>query len=197
VLIEEQLEASHADGTKRNCMIERDPLVMIQLYHLCEVIGATVIEPAGNGRADLADLSIDFCGRWRGELSAYPARPIVVGGARPRSRVHDTECNHGARVDLFAWSNKVHRLKLTDVASAPYPDWGTDFTGTSSAAAIIAGAAAAAQGMYLHKHGVVAGPEALRNLLAGSSGATLNLDASVYPIGRMPNLGGVAEALGL
>lgn len=196
ILVEEQLEAEDSLGVKYPCMVERDPLVYLLLAWLSQIVGALVVEPAGNGGRDLADLYLPVCGLSALDFGTISGRPLVVGGAIPVSRNSHYDSNWGARVDAFAWGSNAYHIKFDASASTASPTWQTDYGGTSAASAIIAGAAVAAQGMVLAVTGSVDTPDALRTRLLSSS-TTTTTDAAAKAMGIMPDLGAIATSLGL
>ncbi len=158
--------------------------------------GITVIEPAGNkhDKVEGIDEGID--------LDAFPefdhtrstdSGAIVVGGAVPATLIGfwQNAFAHGSRVDCFAAGAQVRApsKKATDA----YTD---DFGGTSSASAIVAGVAAAIQGMSRAASGRLLAPGDLRRLLRDRDLGTTPLNEAAAGIGFMPDLRKIARALG-
>jgi hypothetical protein len=158
--------------------------------------GFIIVEPAGDAGASLDGL-VDSCKRPIFRRGALDSGAIIVGAADttkpnpeglfPRLMGATTGGNkgscYGARVDLFAWGNNVF-------TTAPAPEYFTtsDFNATSSAAAIIAGAAMVVQSMAA-KMASNTGPfsrSLLRTYLA--QGGTQSATPAVDLIGVMPNL---------
>jgi hypothetical protein len=115
--------------------------------------GVIVIEPAGNGTWDLEALARDKknapAWEWHGDASTQipDSGAIIVSGCTSGQEHHRKgNCNHGDRVDCYAYGENV--VAAGDVALSAVPlnntnnenAWyRTDFDGTSSASAIIAG----------------------------------------------------------
>lgn len=109
--------------------------------------GIIVVEAAGNGGMDL-DSSI-YGGKF--DRSVRDSGAILVGGGSSRARVPMCWTNFGSRVDLQGWGQSVMTLgsvgPTIKVNGGDYNQWySTDFSGTSSATPIVAGAAADLQG---------------------------------------------------
>ena len=88
--------------------------------------GVYVIIAAGNGNNELVD---GWCTRFE-----YPSGALVVGAGRPNDRRRIGVSNAGRRIDMHSWGEGVLTLGLGNGIQA-------DFNGTSSATAIVAGAA--------------------------------------------------------
>ncbi len=181
------------DGTpdgRPDILVEFEPAIQLQIA-LAVGRGITVIEPAGNGRVNLDQFP--FLAHTRPESPTFSGA-IVVGGARDhwRPRGEWTRASSfGSRVDCFA------AAAFVDSA------WGTgtstyfDFSGTSSASAIIAGAAASLQGMMKAAGRGVLAPADIRRLFKSATLGTLSLNAPFDKIGTMPDLRRITKALGL
>ena len=107
--------------------------------------GIVVIEAAGNGAEDLDHVAYKRkFDRWNRDSGA-----IMVGaGGPPREGFHDRErldfSNYGARVDVQGWGRKVATLDYGDLqrcSDAADRHYTGEFSGTSSASPIVAGAA--------------------------------------------------------
>lgn len=169
---------------------------------LASALGLVVVEAAGNGGFDL-DRYRDETGRRILDRSARGFREsgaVMVGAARsalPHDR-EDFSC-FGSRVDCYAWGDGV--------VTTGYGDLGGDgersaytrtFAGTSSASPMVAGVAAAVQG--------IAGapdpadrllPRELRRALADPATGTPQGGGRAGRIGVMPDLPALVERLGL
>jgi subtilisin family serine protease len=132
--------------------------------------GVVVIEAAGNGYEDLDHRA--YQGRF--DRSKRDSGAIMIGaGAPPRTGFADRErldfSNYGARVDVQGWGRKVATLDygdLQDCSTTSKADrhYTGEFSGTSSASPIVAGAAVILQGVARSKGGILQ-PRALRELL--------------------------------
>ncbi|HEY6137008.1 MAG TPA: S8 family serine peptidase [Thermoanaerobaculia bacterium] len=144
--------------------------------------GRIVIEPAGNGGQDL-----DLSPLPQFKDPAKNSGAIMVGAKESGTSTQKT-CfsNYGGRVDVNSWGWNVASLGFGDLfrtypASDPNQEYTATFSGTSSASAIIAGAAAAAQGVSI-AHGLGALDSVAMRALLKNSGT------DAYPIGAQPNL---------
>ncbi len=132
--------------------------------------GVVVIEAAGNGYEDLDHRA--YGGRF--DRSKRDSGAIVVGaGAPPRAGFADREkldfSNYGSRVDVQGWGRKVATLDygdLQDCSTTSEADrhYTGEFSGTSSASPIVAGAAVILEGVARSKGGIIT-PKNLRELL--------------------------------
>ena len=130
---------------------------------------------------------------------------IMVGAAEPVFGNDTVQwkrrafSNYGSRIDCYAAGRDVATLgswKQTPIGTSPNNQYCADFTGTSSAAAIIAGAAVALQGMYQAKNNAPPmSPLALRAALSDVTRGTRTRDHPASKIGVMPNLVAIANAL--
>jgi hypothetical protein len=136
--------------------------------------GVVVIEAAGNGNEDLDHDA------YKGKLDRKKrdSGAIMIGaGGPPREGYRDREkldfSNYGSRVDVQGWGRKVATLDYGDLQSCEdeEQDWRyTDrhytgeFSGTSSASPIVAGAAIILQSIA-RARGVTIPPIELRELL--------------------------------
>jgi serine protease len=137
--------------------------------------GVVIVEAAGNGGEDLDhDVYRGKFDRKRRDSGA-----IMVGaGGPPRDGFSDRErldfSNYGDRVDVQGWGRKVATLDYGDLQAcdsqdddaAYYSDrhYTNEFSGTSSASPIVAGAAVLLQGIA-RARGSVLSPAVLRDLL--------------------------------
>lgn len=196
LLLETQTEiAVSASLTNPNLMkpvlvpSEVEPAIF-DLLVAAEATGITVVEAAGNGKHDL-----DTLGPLWGNETLDPTQPgfldsgaILVAAANVpklatgQSPQRMQSSNYGSRIDCFAAGQSVETL---DEGQAHRHT----FSGTSSAAAIIAGAAAVFQGMYRARHGAPAPPNLVRSVLSASTG-TAAIETMMRPgwIGFMPDL---------
>jgi len=132
--------------------------------------GVVVIEAAGNGYEDLDHRAYGA----RFDRSKRDSGAIMVGaGAPPRVGFSDRErldfSNYGSRVDVQGWGRKVATLDygdLQDCSTTNEADrhYTGEFSGTSSASPIVAGAAVILEGVARSKGAVIL-PLRLRELL--------------------------------
>lgn len=159
---------------------------------LAQTLGVTVIEAAGNGGFDLDQFEeIAAPGRGRVLSATSPdfrdSGAILVGAATssaPHQRI--AQSNFGSRVDCFAWGEDVRTTRHYDSPWTP-PDlrYTDGFNGTSSASAIVAGAALSLQGIAIASLGQALDPLTLRDLLKWYGTPTVPEDQG---IGTMPDL---------
>jgi hypothetical protein len=163
-----------------------------------------VVEAAGNGRRDLSAWKSTKGRRLDRSVPELDSGAILVGAARKNVNTDAAvrggavvtghswnapmRSNYGKRVDCYAWGEAVQ---------APVVDGYAEFSGTSSAAAIIAGVAAVTQGIQLARGGTPLDPVAMRALLAGPGGTPQVPVASRFTIGVMPDLETIAAQLPL
>lgn len=165
--------------------------------------GIVVVEAAGNGAEDISLWRSASGRRLSRDVAAEDSGAIVVGacwqevesdgGVTGHAYHGAARSNYGARVDCYAWGDGV-RAPVSGpgaAASAHGP-----FGGTSAAAAIIAGVAAAVQGMVVAAGGPRLRTTAMRSLLRDTAGTRQVPVASTFLIGVMPDLGELATAVG-
>ena len=146
-------------------------------------LGIVVVEAAGNGGNNL-DEYVDASGnRILNQAGEDPDNScaILVGAASaalPHSRVRSS--NFGKRVNCYAWGESVNTL------DAEEPLFTANFSGTSSASAIVAGAALVIQGIAKKKFGRCYEPRELRSIL--SNQGTPSGNPATDRIGVMPDL---------
>ena len=162
--------------------------------------GITVVEPAENGGIDLDEYERD--GRRTPSREAEGDSLAIFVAAASSDVPHapilknmpdrDWGTNYGSRVDCFAWGERVATCTSNAVRSrTAYTD---SFHGTSSAAAIIAGAALVVQGIAQRRLGRRFGPGEMRALLSDPDLGTRSTDdVEVDRIGVMPDLGRVVS----
>ncbi len=164
--------------------------------------GVTIIEAAGNGNENLdhKDYKRKF------DRNKRDSGAIMIGaGGPPRDGFRDREkldfSNYGTRVDVQGWGRMVATLDYGDLQScdAEDEDWRyTDrhytnqFSGTSSASPIVAGAAVLLQGIAKER-GKVLTPLQLRALLERTG--TPQAGDTSKNIGPRPNLARALAAL--
>jgi len=160
--------------------------------------GILVIEPAGNGFENLDD-SI-YKGAF--DRRKKDSGAIMVGSAMPPEgiygpgpdRVRTPESNYGSRVDVQGWGRYVTTCGYGDLRhDQGQNNWYTiDFGGTSSAAAMIAGAVAVFQSVIKERGEPPLTPAEMRQLLITTG--TPNAGPATQNIGPRPNLRAALEA---
>jgi hypothetical protein len=157
--------------------------------------GIIVIEAAGNGDKN----------RSKGyNLNDYPddgkkildrnnrrdfrdSHAIVIGGCSPSvtngRHGKRKSSNYGNRVDCYGWGSGVFTADNPDVPGGPL--YNDDFNGTSSASAIIAGAAVSVQSIIEAAGKMRQNPAEMRSILSTPSNGTRSTNNK---IGVMPDL---------
>ncbi len=175
-------------------LVEFDPAVQVAI-RLAVDRGITVIEPAGNGNINLD--AFPFLAHTRPESPTFSGA-IVVGAAVltnfETSAWSRTFCSFGSRVDCFAAGANV-RAPASSATNAYQVD--PQFSGTSSASAIVAGVAASLQSMTRAATGDTLAPADVRRLLRSASLGLLPDDPLGARIGPMPDLRKIIRAQGL
>lgn len=169
--------------------------------------GVTVIEAAANGSQNLDDpvYSTGNDGHWP-FLPENDSGAILVGGGLTPSyladdRVRLISSNYGSAVDVQSFAAFVTTTGFGQLYSVEGPNvfYTGSFSGTSSASAIVAGAAAQLQSLHIHLRRAPLSPAAVREALRTTGlpqQGTASLPAS-QSIGPRPNLVGAAfESLG-
>jgi subtilisin family serine protease len=155
--------------------------------------GVIVIEAAGNGYEDLDHRAY---GRKFDRKKRDSGAIIVGAGGPPRDGFRDRErldfSNYGARVDVQGWGRKVATLDYGDLQACDQErrenvdrDYTNEFSGTSSASPIVAGAAVLVQGAAKQRGRVLA-PAELRALLQRTG--TPQAGDTTQHIGPRPDL---------
>lgn len=148
--------------------------------------GQTVVEAAGNGGVDLDRVNLG--GRFVFDRVVRDTGAIMVGaGSHARRRLGFS--NFGTRVDCFAHGEQVRTTSVTGGQDS----FVLTFNGTSSASAIVTGAAASLQGIAIARTGFALTPRRLREVLAHPNVSTPSDPPGDF-IGAMPNLA-AAQAL--
>jgi hypothetical protein len=166
--------------------MELDPAVFKSIELIAKA-GIVVVEAAGNAGLDLDGQGLlgDSCA-------------ILVGAcleALPHRRVPNPDgSNFGVRVDCKAWGEHVHTCGSRDpVTFNSY----FDFSGTSAAAAIVAGLCLLVQQLHEQKHGLPMHGLTLRDVLRNPNNCTVSPTASIDRIGHMPDLQKIITNLAL
>ncbi|HLM45713.1 MAG TPA: S8 family peptidase [Myxococcaceae bacterium] len=125
--------------------------------------GVHVVEAAGNGSVNLDDPA--YHGAF--DRSVRDSGAILVGASSATTRAPMCWTNHGGRVDVHAWGEKVVTLGYGDLFhSGEDQAYTASFSGTSSAAPIVVGAVASLQGASQAAGQGSVEPRALRELLS-------------------------------
>lgn len=160
--------------------------------------GIVVVAAAGNGAQDLDHPSLD--GLFN--RSVRDSKAIIVGAGAPSSRIGGQPrerldfSDWGSRVDVQAWGRGVTTIGYGDLF-APNNDvrqfYTEEFSGTSSATPIVAGAVAVVQGIRKARGlAPLTGPELVTQFLrTGSPQAP----GRVGHIGPLPNVGAVIDEM--
>lgn len=180
LLIEQQ---GYADGTY--CPASVDPAVWDAIAAAVDA-GIVVVEPAGNGAADLDDPS------WEAVFSRdHDPGSILVGGADPADGAW-AGSSYGGRIDVAGWYGDI----ATTTSQGGYADlWSAggdsrqmytaSFGGTSGASAQVAALAAVLQSVAIETREAPLTPRELRALLVST--AAPGLDDS-WDVGGLPDL---------
>ncbi|HET6870785.1 MAG TPA: S8 family serine peptidase [Solirubrobacteraceae bacterium] len=187
VLLAELEETSPGPGVP----VENDPAVL-QAIQFATSLGITVIEPAGNGPVDLDNTPSLFQMSPRNP-AFIDSGAVVVGAAEialdatPQRAAKST---FGDRVDCFALGFGLR------APSSAAPNAYQNFTGTSGASAVIAGAAAALQAMAFAHTGGFLSPNDVRNTFRNAALCTTIGAGKPAGIGGMPDLRKIAAQFG-
>ena len=191
VLLEVQI------GTSPHYPVETDPATLEAIR--CAVAhGITVVEAAGNGRANLDEFT-DAEGKRRldrDSVDFLDSGAILVGAGLsipPHNRWFWS--NHGSRVDCYAWGDSIVTAGYGDLAGVGRHSYTRLFDGTSGASAIIAGCALLLQGLHLGSDGTPLSPAELRQLLSSASTGTPQGRDVKGHIGVMPDLRQIVERM--
>ena len=162
--------------------------------------GVIIIEAAGNGAENLDHRAYDR----KFDRKKRDSGAIMVGaGGPPRDGFRDRErldfSNYGSRVDLQGWGRKVATLDYGDLQACDLDqrenvdrDYTNEFSGTSSASPIVAGAALIVQSAA-KQAGRVLGPAELVELLRRTG--TPQAGNTKENIGPRPDLARALDAL--
>lgn len=165
-------------------------------------IGIVVIEATGNGKDEilgikpLSDLDQTFPA-----LSIIDSGAVLVAGASSVTRGKLELTRYGSRVDCFAWGDSV---ETTD-GDVPLPGtcgggslnnrYHATFNGSSSASAILAGAALVVQSLYRGTYGFPTSATRVRDLLSDPANTASEKGFLVDRIGVMPDLAKIAARI--
>jgi serine protease len=190
ILLEQQTYA--ADGYKVAVEYDLDVFNAIQA---ATKKGIIVVEAAGNSGRSL-DLYPSRFSRDSGAIVVGAGEPAQGFPLDPTSRSRYGPSNYGARVDVQAWGHHVGSLGYGDLTPGVQAEgmlYTADFTGTSSASAIVAGAGAALQSICRATGRGNRAPTAMRQLLIDTG--TPQQGNTAEHIGPLPNLWAAIAAL--
>ncbi len=196
LLIEQQ---GFRNGTYCPASIEPD---VFDAIAAATAAGIVVIEPSGNGEADLDDRV------WNGwfDREIQDSGSVMVGGGVPPGDLTEPArswggSSYGGRIDVQGWYGEV--ATLTDGEQGGYyadlffPDgdgrqgYTSFFSGTSSASAMVAAAAAVAQSVHVATTGAPMSPSELRALLVSTGSPQTGASSAAiatHRIGPQPDL---------
>jgi serine protease len=196
LLLEAQTDYTSSIGGWHPVEVEYAEFRAIELATAADVV---VIEAAGNHGADL-DLVQDDDLKFILKRNQPPnppdpdfrdSRAIMVGGAKPDTMPNGKLLNFGTRIDCFAWGEQVVTTGFSDPSGTPTSPQTQNcmFDGTSSASAIIAGAALAVQAIKKANLGAPYTPTQMRDILKDPATSTPSANGTaVDRIGVMPDL---------
>lgn len=183
--------------------VEIQPAIF-ESIRLATSLGITVIEAGGNGQNSIGEGNdLDHFIDDQGRKTFDPKGPgfrdsgaiLVAAGSDsiPHKRIRHS--NIGSRMDCYAWGERVStegsHLGPSDVALNSYRK---KISGTSSAAAIIAGAAIIVQSIVDANYGFRLRPKQMRQILGDDLlGTPSENGRSVDRIGSMPDLKKIIE----
>jgi hypothetical protein len=153
--------------------------------------GVIVVEPAGNGGVDLDGAA---CAGWF-DRAVRDSGAIVVAAGHPSTRARLSFSSYGSRVDVQGWGQAVATTGYGDLFDPgdARQRYTADFGGTSSASALVAGAAVAVQGALRARGLSPLDAAELRELLA----STGTPQGGFAPIGPLPDVIAALAALGI
>ena len=217
LLLETQVDELPVGGTTLTNLPVEVVDAEFAAIRLATALGITVIEAAGNGSNDLdkfADaggkLVLNRCDpafRDSGAIlvgaatSGFPHACMVLGDGTRLG-------NYGSRIDCYAWGEDVNTSISTPTAPFSTKCYTSGFDGTSSASAIIAGAALVVQGIadaqLKFRFSALQMRDLLSNPATGTASSnpapgTASCDPAYDRIGVMPNLRAIisSDAIGI
>ena len=167
---------------------EYDPDVFL-VVQVGTAAGVVVVASAGNGGVDLDDAE-------HADYAAMGASGALLVGAGTSDTTHAAWplSTFGSRIDVQGWGENVFSLGYGDYAAYgldPLQSYTDGFSGTSSAAALVAGAAAVVQQKARARNGVPLSPSELRDLLVAEG-----IDQAPGPeVGPLPDVAACLEWL--
>ncbi len=170
-----------------NIPLEAEPAVFDMVW-VATYFGIVVVAAAGNGGVDLDQVEDDYNAKIF-DRNVRDSGAIIVGSAWPYSNPQWKPAGscHGSCVDCFAWGEGVVTLS-SDYWGDSVDEWSENFTATSAATAIVAGAALAVQGVVEESHKSRLSPLGMRWYLSNPEYNTPSADYVNDHIGVMPDL---------
>jgi serine protease len=161
---------------------------------LATACGLVVVEAGGNGRSDLDAYSDGHGHRiFDRNSNDYRDSGAIMVGAATSAVPHGVwiDSNIGSRINCYASGQQVRTLSSTQREPFSRQRTTASFGGTSSASAIIAGAALAVQGIVQSRFtGRLNGPQ-MRAVLSNPATGTASNNPPKDRIGVMPNLSAI------
>jgi hypothetical protein len=151
-------------------------------------LGITVVEAGGNGRHNLDQYTNSSQKRIFDRTSPDfrdSGAIMVAAGSKAYPHTPASTSNFGNRIDCYAWGDQVATTDTND-AGTDDDAYRGNFSGTSSASAIVAGAALVVQGLAQARLGYRYSPKDLRQIL--KTNGTPSNNPATDGIGVMPNL---------
>ncbi len=155
-----------------------------------------IIEAGGNGENNLDDVK-DESGKFvfrRGNNEFRDSGAIIVGAATSgthRKTQGSNGTNYGSRIDCYAWGTDINTTN-TD-REGNLSSYISDFSGTSGASAIIAGAVISIQSMHEKANGKRYSPDEMQRILKDTDCGTPSSNPEIDKIGLMPDLRKIFE----
>jgi hypothetical protein len=201
LLIEQQIVGPNYTGNPAGTQVGLVPIEWQRAAYNAVITaignGITVVIAAGNGTQNLDDPIYNTApGGHRPFRPEGDSGSIIVGAgaanpgsATPRSRL--SYSNFGAALDLQGWGEQVWTTGYGDAFNATGKNsfYTSSFAGTSSGAAIVAGAAALLQSAYRAETGLTLPPRDIRDALrAAGSPQTSGAHPASQNIGPLPDV---------
>jgi hypothetical protein len=150
--------------------------------------GVAVVEAGGNGKHNLDTYTNSSQKRVFDRTSPDfrdSGAIMVAAGSKAYPHTPANTSNYGNRIDCYAWGDQIATTDTND-AGTDDDDYRGNFSGTSGASAIVAGAALVVQGLAQARLGHRYSPKDLRQILKANG--TLSNNPATDGIGVMPNL---------
>ncbi len=165
---------------------------IFDVIKLATANGIIVIESAGNGTQDL-DFFKDDSSKFvlnRNRLADFKDSGAIMVGSSKSDVPHssDGSSNFGSRIDCFAWGENIKTTGNNSSTKDSTTGYTSTFSGTSGAAAIIAGAVISIQSMKEASDNTRYSPTQMREILSNLSNGTPSANPNMDRIGQMPDL---------